>query len=97
MRFSDWSSAVCSSDLPIGLQARHLNRTFPGAGGEINQLERLVALGYLTGVPTVGIPRDADWSATAAPLDARARASSEERRVGKACVSPCRSRWSPYH
>src|SRR3546814_18963815 len=21
---------------------------------------------------------------------------SEERRVGKACVSPCRSRWSPY-
>src|SRR3546814_17111017 len=21
----------------------------------------------------------------------------EERRVGKACVSPCRSRWSPYH
>src|SRR3546814_9196093 len=23
--------------------------------------------------------------------------SSEERRVGKECVSPCRSRWSPYH
>src|SRR3546814_432205 len=23
--------------------------------------------------------------------------SSEERRVGKACVSTCRSRWSPYH
>src|SRR3546814_14763822 len=22
---------------------------------------------------------------------------SEERRVGKGCVSPCRSRWSPYH
>src|SRR3546814_13962679 len=22
---------------------------------------------------------------------------SEERRVGKACVSKCRSRWSPYH
>src|SRR3546814_17945848 len=21
----------------------------------------------------------------------------EERRVGKECVSPCRSRWSPYH
>src|SRR3546814_10550232 len=26
-------------------------------------------------------------------LDAR----SEERRVGKECVSTCRSRWSPYH
>src|SRR3546814_11288292 len=24
-------------------------------------------------------------------------ARSEERRVGKACVSTCRSRWSPYH
>src|SRR3546814_16853117 len=23
--------------------------------------------------------------------------SSEERRVGKECVSPCRSRWWPYH
>src|SRR3546814_17521880 len=22
---------------------------------------------------------------------------SEERRVGKACVSPCSSRWTPYH
>src|SRR3546814_17687209 len=22
---------------------------------------------------------------------------SEARRVGKACVSPCRSRWSPFH
>src|SRR3546814_11844755 len=25
------------------------------------------------------------------------RHSSEERRVGKECVSTCRSRWSPYH
>ena len=28
-------------------------------------------------------------------LDAMGR--SEERRVGKECVSTCRSRWSPYH
>src|SRR3546814_19258715 len=26
-----------------------------------------------------------------------AGARSEERRVGKECVSTCRSRWSPYH
>ena len=26
-----------------------------------------------------------------------ARDRSEERRVGKECVSTCRSRWSPYH
>src|SRR3546814_14535341 len=25
------------------------------------------------------------------------RAGAEERRVGKKCVSTCRSRWSPYH
>ena len=25
------------------------------------------------------------------------RCRSEERRVGKECVSLCRSRWSPYH
>src|SRR3546814_5180157 len=28
---------------------------------------------------------------------AGARQRSEERRVGKECVSTCRSRWSPYH
>src|SRR3546814_19718255 len=27
----------------------------------------------------------------------RIRSRSEERRVGKECVSTCRSRWSPYH
>src|SRR3546814_1045685 len=27
----------------------------------------------------------------------RADPRSEERRVGKECVSKCRSRWSPYH
>src|SRR3546814_19489504 len=32
------------------------------------------------------------WNATATFV-----ARSEERRVGKACVSTCRSRWSPYH
>src|SRR3546814_11415374 len=31
-------------------------------------------------------------------LSANGRADrSEERRVGKECVSTCRSRWSPYH
>src|SRR3546814_16470968 len=36
-----------------------------------------------------------------APLDSAFaeanRSRSEERRVGKECVSTCRSRWSPYH
>src|SRR3546814_16945271 len=34
-------------------------------------------------------------SSKLAPDDLKAR--SEERRVGKECVSTCRSRWSPYH
>src|SRR3546814_17948436 len=29
--------------------------------------------------------------------DRRPQPRSEERRVGKECVSTCRSRWSPYH
>src|SRR3546814_14979074 len=30
-------------------------------------------------------------------LSVYGRTRSEERRVGKECVSTCRSRWSPYH
>src|SRR3546814_12065393 len=30
-------------------------------------------------------------------LTADGQVRSEERRVGKVCVSTCRSRWSPYH
>src|SRR5213076_2404935 len=30
-------------------------------------------------------------------LDALRSVRSEERRVGKECYQPCRSRWSPYH
>src|SRR3546814_852617 len=31
------------------------------------------------------------------PLSGPQAERSEERRVGKECVSTCRSRWSPYH
>src|SRR3546814_9526681 len=37
--------------------------------------------------------RTVRWQAPANCLPER----SEERRVGKECVSTCRSRWSPYH
>src|SRR3546814_14496045 len=33
------------------------------------------------------------WDEAHKKIEAR----SEERRVGKECVSTCRSRWSPYH
>ena len=36
-------------------------------------------------------------SHTILPSLVRVQNRSEERRVGKECVSTCRSRWSPYH
>src|SRR3546814_10333328 len=41
----------------------------------------------------VGSVKDASMSPRASLTTNR----SEERRVGKECVSTCRSRWSPYH
>src|SRR3546814_17825990 len=38
-----------------------------------------------------------DKARSALALIGRVQPRSEERRVGKECVSTCRSRWSPYH
>src|SRR3546814_12245809 len=47
--------------------------------------------------PRAARPKSAcPWARRTAPPDFRA-SRSEERRVGKECVSTCRSRWSPYH
>src|SRR3546814_14271406 len=94
MRISDWSSDVCSSDL---LKAPALPALAP-------RLEPL--LGPETAVVTAmnGIPY---WyfHGHGGALAGRQLKSidpegvlwrSEERRVGKECVSTCRSRWSPY-
>ena len=64
---------------PIGLKARHLNRSFTYADGTTeNQLEHLVKTGYLSGLPSgeqmSDVPRNADWRDTKQPLEARARA-----------------------
>src|SRR3546814_2290545 len=53
-----------------------------------------------TALPGALFRRPGRWGAAPASprggCEAR-RARSEERRVGKECVSTCRSRWSPYH
>jgi uncharacterized repeat protein (TIGR03806 family) len=60
---------------PIGPKARHINKNYPYADGEHNQLEHLAKVGYLAGVPALAtVPRDVDASDPKAPLDARARA-----------------------
>lgn len=71
---------------PIGLKARHLNRDFPGEGGEINQLRRLVALGYLSGVPGSAVARNADW------LDDRAGTAAQARAYLDINCSHCHNR-----
>ena len=38
-----------------------------------------------------------DLKTSRRPLFSRNSTRSEERRVGKECSEPCRSRWSPYH
>src|SRR3546814_18519995 len=51
-------------------------------------------------VPPVGFAPDWTKHAKAAPFkrnDQMLDVKSEERRVGKACVSPCRCGWSPEH
>ncbi|MGE8225838.1 MAG: SO2930 family diheme c-type cytochrome [Stenotrophomonas sp.] len=61
--------------LPIGPKARNLNRDFEYLGGRDNQLAHLVKLGYLKDLPAPAqLPRAADATDPAAPLEARARA-----------------------
>src|SRR3546814_4263882 len=95
MRISDWSSDVCSSDLtdtgrhqnPSGRNGshlrdgRHTEQEQRQAGRQQDHAEEVEGLRRLC---LVGRQNDE-------------RSRSEERRVGKECVSTCRSRWSPYH
>lgn len=62
--------------IPIGLQARHLNRDYPYNEGPENQLAKLTRLGVLKGAPEPGAaPRNAVWDEPATgTLEQRARA-----------------------
>lgn len=61
--------------MPIGFKARHLNRDFPGEGGEINQIKRLAMIGYLSGASDpVGAARNARFDDATASVESRARA-----------------------
>src|SRR3546814_17806977 len=99
MRISDWSSDVCSSDLE-----REGFRVADASDGEEALLlaaERkpdLILLDWmlplLSGIEVCRrLRRSADTKTV--PIIMLTR--SEERRVGKECVSTCRSRWSPDH
>src|SRR3546814_18216788 len=105
MRISDWSSDVCSSDLltagsamisagtaaaepvvPEGIAAliAQAAAISPEASAAVQQLIGTAGADQITtalDLPDIGFTKP----------------RSEARRVGKACVIPCRSRWSPYH
>src|SRR3546814_15023797 len=91
MRISDWSSDVCSSDLR-GLD--HRERRQP-EGDERPQ--RIMARPQRIGGDVVIAAAVADALDDRAVERGVGLAGSEERRVGKECVSTCRSRWSQYH
>src|SRR3546814_2719422 len=82
MRISDWSSDVCSSDL-----AEVLQQQGGGAAEVVGIADRLGE----------DLPREEGGRRLARREGLRFVPRSEERRVGKECVSTCRSRWSPYH
>src|SRR3546814_11053808 len=101
MRISDWSSDVCSSDLDSAILFRSPTERPQGWFGVVHADPQVPALpeliedfseasgAYLVGGLIAGRGARPQWAGKAA--------RSEERRVGKECVSTCRSRWSPYH
>src|SRR3546814_16720268 len=100
MRIIDWSSDVCSSDLAV-IVMLIAAPTDPITGWHVIAamiilLREITVSGlreFLAGLQvSVLVSRLAKWK-TAFQMIAR----SEESRVGKEFVSPCRSLWSPYH
>src|SRR3546814_15577626 len=105
MRISDWSSDVCSSDLS---DAGDINIADEVARMQ-SKVDRLLRSTYerLTPAQKVQVarhpnrPQFSDYVAALiddfTPLagDRAFAERSEERRVGKECVSTCRSRGSP--
>src|SRR3546814_11353428 len=97
MRISDWSSDVCSSDLVAVTDfnqlavARHITCLGHHATGS-----RMDRCAFGCGkIQTLVHGMTARYR-IAPPAERGAQVRSEERRVGKACVSTCRSRWSQY-
>src|SRR3546814_12486004 len=91
MRISDWSSDVCSSDLVLAVQLEGTGVTanILGPGTFVKPAPIVLDDGTV-------IRPDHGPEIMAAPIRWLA-SRSEERRVGKECVSTCRSWWSPYH
>src|SRR3546814_3601040 len=94
MRISDWSSDVCSSDPQHRPHVEPRQQQLLGIGEGGAQRDRVGLL----------VDRHVGELQLAAHRIQRAVVQLEPHRrqigrarVGKACVSTCRSRWAPYH
>src|SRR3546814_11823528 len=98
MRISDWSSDVCSSDLiPMTRSGKQPLQELHTLWALFRLFRALrPALVHLVTIKPVLYGGIAARLARV-PAMVSALSRSEERRVGKECVSTCRSRWSPYH
>src|SRR3546814_11651493 len=103
MRISDWSSDVCSSDLSTPLT--NDDDAF-GSNGNNSGVDIITALGGNDGIEGGAGDDDLDGGEGSDLIFGGSGndhiqggdgddLGSEERRVGKECVSPCRSRWWP--
>src|SRR3546814_12210928 len=100
MRISDWSSDVCSSDLQKDVIIRGGENISPTLIEQTISARPLVHSCCVVGrpdadlgeVPVAFVVAAAGTRASDADIKAL---RSEERRVGKECVSTCRYRWSP--
>src|SRR3546814_11847749 len=100
MRISDWSSDVCSSDL----RKQIVNGSFGKAlNGKVFFVQERHLFGqfFLGGERSFPIAMKIghQWfnRSIAIKIVSIQGDRSEERRVGKECVSTCRSRRQPYH
>src|SRR3546814_8634795 len=98
MRISDWSSDVCSSDLE-----RNVRALLDVQPADLRPSDITARLGapWIPAADVVAFVKqkmEADIRIHHMPeLGSWTVERSEERRVGKECVSTCRSRWSQYH
>src|SRR3546814_9542729 len=87
LRISDWSSDVCSSDLFLAA-IRPLVAVMT-RDGSLSYYGRSDGTTFASGLALFCLR-------LAAAECENPTERSEERRVGKECVSTCRARWSPY-
>src|SRR3546814_18919108 len=113
MRISDWSSDVCTSDLQVAQPACELQEYGGIRGFELGAPDRNDAIAIakscfdisVFGCRSVSGPPNVICNSLAvglcilvlAQIPGQGDLRSKERRVGTACVSTCRSGWSPYH